>query len=147
MAEIIVSYFVQHMKGSAYGQRVWDNGQVENYLTQRMAKASDGSYRMEAVTPGWYPIAQLSHVQLIALQQAISYSNLPNLPEHIPPDPALKENTGESAQWQVHGSAGLRTITIEHWAPIGEVQGPLRWLVERMGQIVIAAQSGSAAVP
>ncbi len=147
MAEIIVSYLVQHHSGSMYGQRVLDNGQVENYLTTRMIKGNDGQYHNEKVTPGWYPIAQLSPAQVAAVQQAVTYSNLPHLGNNIPPDPNLKENTGERAQWQVQTPAGIKTVDIDHWAPVGDIQGPLRWLVERMGQIVIAAQSGSQDVP
>jgi hypothetical protein len=147
MAQIVVSYYVETLRGSAFGQRVWDNGLVENYLGTRVIKSSDGSHQQVQVTPGWYAIAQLSGAQVSAVRHAAERAHLPELPEHIAPDAALNEHTGQSAQWQVLTEAGLKTITIEHWAPVGEVQGALRALIERMGQIVITAQSGSEAVP
>ena len=139
MSELIISYFVDGKQSSAYGQRVWQDGRVENYLSKRMIKGADGVYRAEKVAPDWYPVATLNTAQLDDIQGAINASNLDTLPEIVSGAEAI--TTGESATWKVVLDDGVKTIQIDNLALSEPDQAPLLKLIERMSQIVTAAQA------
>lgn len=146
MAEIVVSYRVTRSGGKPYGQRVWDDGRVENFRTDRRVKGQDGVVRTESLPPDWYPITTLSAVQVQAVQKVVESAQLADLPSRLDAkvDPDLE---AEQAEWQVQTNDGLKTIEVEFWNPAEGQQKRLLEVLQKMGEIVLKAQSGSEDAP
>jgi len=148
MADLIVSYFIESPVSEPHGQRIWEDGKVENFRTSKYVKGSDGKYHDEPVVPDWYPIASLSPSQVEAVRQAVADSNLDNLPSHLLDRAESSDLYPETAEWKFLSQTNVqKTVKIDEWAPVGPTQGPLLRLVQRVGDIVSAAQSGSSAAP
>lgn len=139
MSDLIISYFVESMRSTPYGQRIWSDGRVENFFAKRTppGEASHG--------PDWHPVTQLSEVQVQAMQQSIAAADLNSLLD-VKMD-SDQTATGESAEWQILLDDELETIKLPIWSPGTPQQRPLMVLLERMGEIVIAAQSGKQTAP
>lgn len=143
MSQLMVSYYIESTRGKPYGQRVWDDGQVESYMVSQRARRADGSFYNEPLTPGWYVIARLDESQRQALQQAVRDAGLAALPEVID-DAGTDSTAGKRAEWQVTTPDGLKTIAITNWPPAGPMQDDLLTLTERINDLIHAAQVKSA---
>lgn len=146
MAQLLVSYYVTRNRGTPYGQRIWDDGQVENYRTTTRVKGQDGDYHTEAVKPDWYSIVTLNPAQVEAVREAVSDANLANMPGRIESNPDADEAI-EQAEWQVMTPKGVKRVMLPNWNPADAPQRPLLALIQCMGEIVLKAQSGSGDTP
>jgi hypothetical protein len=148
MADLIVSYYIESPVATPHGQRIWDDGKVENFRTSKYVKGSDGKYHDEPVVPDWYEVAILSQSQVDAVRQAVADSNLDQLPLRLAASGKSSDLYPEAATWQfMSEDDGQKTVEIEDWSPVGPTQGPLLQLVQRLGEIVSVAQSGSTTAP
>jgi hypothetical protein len=140
MPELIVSYLVTSQHGSPYGQRIYDDGQAEDYRVSKMIKTADGSYQDQRVTPGWYPVVKLGAAQVKAVQQAVEASGLPEMPARITGDTS-RSTANRSAELQVMTAEGIKTIQVAPWLPGGEYGQALFELTKALGEIVNKALS------
>ena len=147
MADLVVSYLVPSRTGAPYGHRVWADGNAESYQVSKPVRKPDGSFEYQSIHPDFYPVARLSPQQVEAVRSAVETSGLAAMPANI-----RTRGTGNSdpdnVEWQVAGEDGVRTIRVSPWPPANdEPEAALMTLINRIGEIILAAQSNSRDVP
>jgi hypothetical protein len=147
MADLVVSYVVQSRTGTPYGHRIWSDGTAEGYQVSKPVRRPDGSFEYQSVHPDFYPVARLSAAQVEAVRSAVESSRLAGLPENVR-SKGTNNSDADSIDWQLAGNDGVRTVHVAPWPPANdEPVAALTTLVQRIGAIILAAQSNSQDVP
>jgi hypothetical protein len=141
MADLVVSYLVRNRTGSPFGHRIWSDGTAEGYQTSKPVRKADGTFEYQAVHPDFYPEARLSSQQVETIRSAVNAAGLPALPDNVRSRGTTNTDSG-SAEWQIPGSSGVRTIQVAPWPPANdEPTFALMNLIHRIGETILAAQA------
>lgn len=135
MAQILVSYFMNSRRSTPYGLRIWDDGRIESFDTSHETVDARGKIKTEAVTPGWYPLGEMSIDQLDEVRKAVDAVNFAAMPSVIKTEDTLHADPTVS-EWVAKTPQGQVNVKVPQWAPLPPGAEPLAKLVTIITNIV-----------